>query len=187
MKKNELIEGIRKKDEKSVKYFLDNYKKMIKFFIIKIGGNKNELEISEISSDVIYTFTNKCINNPEFKLYDNCKMSTYLYNITSNIIKKYHSNRNIKNIVYIGEYTQGNSNSYTQEFDFEIDYKTFLLRESIKSLNDSDKKLMKLFIDGYSTEDILKLSSIKNKNSLKTKKYKIIKKIKNIIKTNIAH
>ncbi len=43
------------------------------------------------------------------------------------------------------------------------------------------------FIDGYSTEDILKLSSINNKNSLKTKKYKIIKKIKNIIKTNIAH
>ena len=132
--------------------------------------------VSEVESNTILAFIENC-KNKDLNL--NCKLNSYLYSIARNHVRKYFENAYNKKRKTLDASLK--DIGYTPVYDFELDYKTFLFREAIKELSEKDQKIMNLLIGGYSTKEIIELTDLSNKYSVKTKKYKLLKKVREIL------
>jgi len=163
-----IIEGFQKEDSKSIIAFEKKYKNYI-FNITRRFGIKDKDFLNDIYSDTIIFLLKKCQQN--FVLTS--KLSTYIYPFVRNKAIKYriHEQRHSDIIEYQDKGV---------EYEFqEMDIKKRLVHLIIeKFCSDSNKKLLKLTLEGKTQEEISVIMGYKNNEVVKSKKYEIIKLIR---------
>jgi len=75
------------------------------------------------------------------------------------------------------------NNTIQYDVDIDVDHRLQILKSNYSKLGDSCKELLKLFyFQNYSLTKIVSVLHYKNTDSVKTQKYKCIKKLRSLIK-----
>jgi DNA-binding NarL/FixJ family response regulator len=137
----------------------------------------NEQDQEEIFSKVMIAFWEKCKKEEEIIL--TCKLSTFIGSITRNLALKHLSDSYVKRKQELNPETVAPDCFIESDF-LDKDIKKELLKNSIKKLTIDKQKFLSLLFDGKSGKDIAKEMNLKNIDVVKTKKYKIIKELKQL-------
>ncbi|MFN3403170.1 MAG: RNA polymerase sigma factor [Cytophagaceae bacterium] len=170
MKDNEIIEKIKKGDEKALDFlYKKNYRMMVKM-IIKNNGSEDEAK--DIFQDALIVLWQK-VNTDEFVL--SSKISTYLYSICLNLWRKELERKS----------RLSNEETDAQEVsNMDQKERAEIINKCINDLGDTCKKILTYYyFDNLSMNDIAEKMGFANADTAKTKKYKCKKELDNKIKS----
>ena len=172
MKNEEIIEGLLIGDTKTIDFI---YKK-INITSILYRYNIYSTTVDDVFQEsIIGTIEN--IKKKDFKL--RCDFFTYFYSICERLILKSYSKNEKKMFL---EYDFSYGDNIIDETQIEPIYDKELLTECLKSLSETERKLLSLYYSGYNMDEIANDMSFSNRNVVKTKKYKTMSKLKKIFK-----
>ncbi len=170
MKDHEVIEKIRKGDEKALDFlYKKNYKMMVNM-IIKNNGSEDEAK--DIFQDALIVLWQKA-QTAEFIL--SSKISTYLYSICLNLWRK--------------ELERKGRHSYEEADapeinDIDAKERSEIINKCIYDLGETCRKILTYYyLDNLSMNDIADKLGFSNADTAKTKKYKCKKELDNKIKS----
>lgn len=170
MKKNDVIYMYMKNDKLDMELVMDNYTRYIWSIINNSGNLKNE-DIEEIISDVFVALWNN-----QYKLDFNKKMSTYVFGITKNLIKKKF--RNIKITENLDGYEEILVSKEKVEYTAEEKESNDKILKILNKMKQEDKDI---FISYYYYSRRIKEIALEmnlTESKVKTKLYRIRKMIK---------
>ncbi len=169
MKDAEVIERIRRGDEKALDYlYKKNYRMMVKL----VRNNQGtEDEAKDIFQEALIVFWQKIVSD---QLTLTSKISTYLYSICKNLWnKELDKKARHTNEVVDGEDFQNHDSKE----------RIRLINECIDSLGDTCKKMLTYYyFDGLNMDKIAEMLGFANADTAKSKKYKCKKKLDQLIK-----
>lgn len=153
-------------------------KRFCRYLLYKKGLTDNSLFDDLYQEAMITMYLNSL--KPGFIL--TVKLSTYISSIIYNLFHK-ELNKN-KGLVDISNYTD--THSYNMIYD-EKDEKVDILEKSIKKLSAGHKQVIDLYLAEYTTEHMVSLLNLSNKDVLKSKKTKAVSNLKKIIHENFNY
>ncbi|MDQ3021326.1 MAG: sigma-70 family RNA polymerase sigma factor [Bacteroidota bacterium] len=181
-----IVDTIRKNDSQNnsndcndvLKFVYNSYYPVIKKLVT--ANNGNETEAQDIFQETIITFYEQ-VKKENFKL--SCSLKTYLYSISRNLWLKRLGK--IKRIVY-------NINDFEDFINMENNKDSIANEEILLAMiNKLDKNCRQILI--YYYYDRMRMNDIKDKMNLgseqsaKNKKYKCMKHLIEVIKSNKKH
>jgi len=171
MSDEEVLQRIRKGDERAVDFlYKKNYRMMVNLIT---KNNGTEEEAKDIFQEALIVFWRKAVTN---ELVLTSKISTYLYSICHNLWRK--------------ELERKTKISYEEKdgvtsLDHDRQEKIDIVNRCINELGETCKKVLTYFyFDEMSMEDIAEKMGFANADTAKTKKYKckveLDKKVKSL-------
>ena len=160
----EILNGVKKKDDKVIKYLIKCYFPQVKRFVINNKGSASDAE--DVMQETLVIVYEKISQN---KLKINCRFGTYLYGIVK--------------IVWFKELKK---RSKEESVNFKIDEeildsgmlnqlerreRTNIYREYFEKLGSECKKLLELFFKGEKIKTITSLMGYNSDQHTKNKKY----------------
>lgn len=169
MKDQEIIESIRRGEEKTIDKVYTKYYNMMVKLVIKNSGTEEEAK--DIYQDALLVFWQKAMK-PEFVLTS--KVSTYIYSICNNLwLKELDRKSRLSH-----EQQEGSS---TMSWDSEERIKA--INECIAELGETCRKVLSYYyFDGMSMAVIAEKLGFANAETAKTKKYKCKKALDEQVK-----
>lgn len=173
----EIIQGIRRKDNKILEYIYDEYFGMIYEFVSQNNGSDDDTR--DVLQEAIVFIYNK-INNESLELSSSFK--TYLYSICRyiwyNEVRR--RQREFNNIMDYAQHDRVHSDSLQFEYKHQQRYR--LYQEHFSKLGKECRKVLRMFLMDCSYEHIAKVMNYKNIETAKRKKYvcknQLVKSIK---------
>ena len=170
MNENKIIKGIKKKDEKALKIFIDTYGPVMKASIYKVLTFNENLRMEVLNDSVLAVWDNIESYDSKRSSFKNWCAGIARYKAIDALRKEIrHKSVDIDEI----------SNYLSDDKDIKIDETD----EILKVLDEKDREIFrKLFIEGYSYEDLAKIYDISKAslyNRVSRGKKKIRKDIKN--------
>lgn len=175
MKDSEIIEKIKKGDERALDYlYKKNYRMMVKM-IIKNNGSEDEAK--DVYQEALIVFWQKVLSE-DFMLTS--KISTYLYSICQNLWRKELDRKSR----HSNETPEG-----SEIFDIDRKERIEIINKCINDLGETCRSILTYYyFDKLSMNDIAEKMGFANSDTAKTKKYKckleLDKKIKSLYKSS---
>lgn len=173
----QIIQGIRDRDNTILQYIYKKYYSTIQKFILNNSGTVDDAK-DIFQESIIVVFKNIRESN-NFKL--SCNFETYLYSISRLLWLK--SLRNLRDDATI-RLVENHSFIYFEEpqpFNDE-DLKAALFQKAFLSLPADCRKILKMSLDGHPQKEIVKALGLKSENYIRKRKHYckefLIKKIK---------
>jgi DNA-directed RNA polymerase specialized sigma24 family protein len=180
MNKKEIIKEVKNGNNIIIDSIMSKNRSTIRKLFFKYQIYDKDI-IGDLYSETILTFIEKCKNGLDI----NCKVSTYIYSIGKNIALKHVTNTHQKRNTRLN-FDVHDTRVENIESDFlNIDEKTLLLRKGISKLHKREQELIGYILLDLKTDEIMKKMNYKNKDTLKTKKYRTLKSLKKIINEKI--
>lgn len=169
MKDSEILERVRRGDEKVLENLYKKHYRMMTNLVLKGGGT--ETEAQDVYQEALIVFWRKAASG---NLTLTSKISTYLYSICQNQWRKELDRKSrLSNVEKDGEEFQKHEESQN--------YK--IVMECIEDLGDPCKSILTFYyFDGLSMTDIAEKMGLANTDTAKTKKYKCKKRLDTLIK-----
>ncbi|TAH24695.1 MAG: sigma-70 family RNA polymerase sigma factor [Cytophagales bacterium] len=169
----DIIEGIRKGDEKLIDFlYKKNYKMMVNLIV---KNNGSEEEARDIYQEALIILWQKA-KSDDFVL--SSKISTYLYSVCMNLWRKEleRKSRHTNDAIEKGEYLDNDKNESAR-----------IIHECINSLGDTCKQiLMYYYFDEMSMNDIAEKLGFANADTAKTRKYKCKQELDKLVKSRYS-
>lgn len=175
MNDQEIIERIKKGDEKTLDYLYKKHYKMMVNMIVKNNGSEEEAK--DVYQEALIVLWQKLLSS-DFVL--SSKISTYLYSICQNHWRKELDRKS----------RLSNEEVETSEIlDIDQDERVKIINQCINDLGDTCRKILTYYyFDNLSMIDIAEKMGFANADTAKTKKYKckmeLDKKIKTLYKAS---
>ncbi len=169
MKDQDIIESIRRGDEKTIdKLYLKYYNMMVKMVVRNSG---TEEEAKDIYQDALLVFWQKALK-PEFVLTS--KVSTYIYSICQNLW--------LKELDRKGRLSHEEKDG-SESMSWDSEEKIKAIHECLAQLGETCKKVLSYYyFDGMSMAVIAEKMGFANAETAKTKKYKCKKALDEQVK-----
>jgi len=173
---SEIIEGLRKRDSKTLRYIYKNGFLSVRQMVMKNKGTEDDAE-DIFQESVIIAFRN-FREDQNFKI--KCSLQTYIYSVARNLWLKHLriSRTNRKNFIENHEYIEFEEPEPVsiEDLRFSLYQKAFL------ELPPDCQKILKLSLDGISQKKIADILGYKSENYISKRKHfckeYLIKKIK---------
>ena len=170
MNENKIIKGIKKKDEKALKIFINTYGPVMKASVYKVLTFNENLRMEVLNDSVLAVWDNIESYDSKRSSFKNWCAGIARYKAIDALRKEIrHKSVDIDEI----------SNYLSDDKDIKIDETD----EILKVLDEKDREIFrKLFIEGYSYDDLAKIYDISKAslyNRVSRGKKKIRKDIKN--------
>lgn len=170
MNENKIIKGIKKKDEKALKIFIDTYGPVMKASVYKVLTFNENLRMEVLNDSVLAVWDNIESYDSKRSSFKNWCAGIARYKAIDALRKEIrHKSVDIDEI----------SNYLSDDKEIKIDETD----EILKVLDEKDREIFrKLFIEGYSYEDLAKIYDISKAslyNRVSRGKKKIRKDIEN--------
>ncbi len=155
---NTIIEGIRRQDEKILNWLYDNYRQPVRHYVLKNSGT--EADVSDVFQETIIAFYNQISDN-EFKLTSDLK--GYFFGIARNIWSC-QLRKSVKNIEI---------DTDIPDVDNDVDELILekIVSRAFQKLKADSQKILTLFSEGLSYEEIAVRMNLKNETYARRKKY----------------
>lgn len=175
MNDQEIIERIKKGDEKTLDYLYKKHYKMMVNMIVKNNGSEEEAK--DVYQEALIVLWQKLLSS-DFVL--SSKISTYLYSICQNHWRK---ELDRKSRLSNEEVEKG------EILDIDQAERVKIINQCINDLGDTCRKILTYYyFDNLSMNDIAEKMGFANADTAKTKKYKckmeLDKKIKTLYKAS---
>ncbi len=169
MKDSEILERIKRGEEKVLDYLYKKYYRMMVKIVITNNGTEEEAQ--DVYQEALIVFWQKVISD---KLVLTSKISTYLYSICLNQWRKELDRKSrLSHVEKDGEEYQ----RLEEEESYQI------VVDCIEELGDPCKSILIFYyFDGMSMSDIAERMNFANTDTAKTKKYKCKKRLDSLIK-----
>jgi RNA polymerase sigma factor (sigma-70 family) len=166
----EILNRIKKGDEKVIEHLYKKYYKMMVNHILKNNGSEDEAK--DIYQESLIVFWQK-VSSGNLKLTS--KISTYIYSICQNLWRK-ELDRKSKML-----------NSEERDIALEENYENYekikIIRECLNELGETCKKILTLYyFEELSMNDIAEQMGLANADTAKTRKYKCKQELDKLIK-----
>ena len=168
-----IVELIKQRDESILPYIFKEYYTLVRNFVLKHNGDEDEVE-DVMQETVIAIWKN--ISNTNFHLTS--KLGTYILAIAKNIwFKKLRKRTKMTKV----NFDRSEASSSAEEYNPKID----LITDLVKDLDETCKLLLTYFyFDGMKNEEIAEKMSLKNTNTVKSKKYQCMRKLEDLVKAS---
>lgn len=169
MKDQEIIESIRRGEEKTIELLYKKYYHMMVKMVVKNSGSEEEAK--DVYQDALLVFWQKAMK-PEFQLTS--KVSTFLYSICNNLwLKELDRKSRLSS-----EQIDG-----VETISWDSEERIKAINECINELGDTCRKVLSYYyFDGMSMAVIAEKMGFANAETAKTKKYKCKKALDQIVK-----
>ncbi|MEQ8239831.1 MAG: sigma-70 family RNA polymerase sigma factor [Cyclobacteriaceae bacterium] len=170
MKDQEILDKIKKGDERALDFLYQKYYKMMTNLVLKNNGTEEEAK--DVYQEALLAFWKKAASG---NLVLTSKISTYLYSICMNQWRKELERKSrLSREEVDGEEYQGH----------EDNERLKIVMSCIGELGDVCKKILTYYyFEGLSMNDIAENLNFANTDTAKTKKYKCKKKLDSLIKS----
>lgn len=169
MTDQELIEHIKKGNERAIdELYKKNYKMMMRL-VTKNSGTEEEAQ--DVFQDALIVFWQR-VQRPDFQLTS--KISTFLYSICQNLWRKELDRKSR---------LSHESKDGSVQIDFEQQERSHLIKQCLQQLGETCRKVLYYYyFDELSMQDIAEKLGFANADTAKTKKYKCKKELDKLIK-----
>lgn len=167
----DIIEGVRRQDDKILNWLYDNYLPTIRHYVLKNSGS--EPDVSDVFQDAVITLYRQISGN-ELNLTSDLK--GYFFGIARNIWST-QIRLNRKNIELDSEMPDSNDPDVLTDAILEK-----IISRSFRKLKPDARKVLVLFSEGYSFEEIAVKMNLKNETYARRKKYLSKEALMEIIK-----
>lgn len=178
---NEIINLVKKKDREVFKYIYRHITPSVRNIVMNSGGNPEDAD--EIEQKVIIHLYEKIISG-NFKLYENTKLSTYLYSVGKKMWYKINNSHD-----FVDEYSEILVGIVENEIDIsltpETDYEIEVINALKKLDNECKEILVKFYYENKSMREISIESGTISEDNVRKRKYKCIQKLKKLLFENI--
>lgn len=144
---SKIIKGLKTNDNDSIEAIYNNCFPSIEAYVINNSGSN--FDAKDIFHDGLIVLYNK-LKEPNFEL--KVELKTYLYSICSRMWLKRLQRRKLFNEIQKSPEFKALEMGYIA--DFELESQLAFIRRKIFSLNSGCKRLLLLFLEGHSLEDI---------------------------------
>lgn len=170
MRDSEIIEQIKRGDEKALDFlYKKNYRMMVKMII---KNNGSEEEAKDVYQEALIVLWQKVLTE-DFTLTS--KISTYLYSICQNLWRKELERKS--------KHTNEETNE-GEIFDIDKKERIEIINQCINDLGETCKSILTYYyFDKLSMNDIAEKMGFANSDTAKTKKYKCKKELDKKIKS----
>jgi RNA polymerase sigma factor (sigma-70 family) len=174
LRDSEVIDLIKKGDERALDYlYKKNYKMMVNL-IVKNNGSEDEAK--DIYQDALIVFWQKTTSG---ELVMTSKISTYIYSVCQNLWRKELER---KSRYSIEEADRGESVDLVEK-----DERIKIVHQCLGQLGDSCRKILSYYyFDELSMNDIAEKMGFANADTAKTKKYKCKQELDKLIKSKFS-
>ncbi len=170
---NDIIEGIRRQDEKALNYLYDNYFRMVKEHVLSYSGTNDD--VPDVFQEAIILLYQK-ICEDDFKLTTDLK--GYFFTLARNIWG--HQLRHaIKKETLDFDLADENG-----EEDFSDPIFMKIVTRAFNKLKPDCQQMLKLYYDGLSFEEIAVKMNFRNESYSRRKKYLCKEAIMELIKSD---
>jgi len=166
-----IIEGIRKQDDKILNWLYDNYFQTVKNHIIRNSGSQDDA--SDIFQDSIIVLYNQICDNTLVLTSD---LKGYFFGIARNIWSNYLRTRKETDEIY-ADIPDETAQEETNDRLFER-----IVSRAFEKLDHGHQTILTLFSEGKSYEEIARKLKIKNEDYARRKKYLSKEALMEIIK-----
>lgn len=177
----EILDGIKASDEHVADYIYESCFPQIRSFVKRNKGNTQE------AYDVFqeaYIAIHLKIRNVNIKL--NCEFGTYFYAFCKNIwFKELDRNKRHNTKIRVVSEQQEEYGDFTEEISKAEQYVLYL--ENFNKLIEKCRKLLKMYFDKFSFEEIASKLGFENANQARKKKYKCIKQLTRFIQEDVRY
>jgi len=164
MKDSEVIDRIKRGDEKAIEFLYQKHFNMMLKMILKNNGS--ETEAKDVYQDTLIVFWEK-VAKGDFELRS--RISTYLYSVCQNLWRKELERKKRLSS------EEKDGVSYQEIHQKE---RVQAITQCISQLSDTCQKVLGMYyFDGLSMLDIAEKLNFSNANTAKTKKYKCKKEL----------
>lgn len=174
LRDSEVIDLIKKGDERALDYlYKKNYKMMVNLIV---KNNGTEEEAKDIYQDALIVFWQKTTSG---ELVMTSKISTYLYSICQNLWRKELERKS--------RYSSEEADKGESTDNVEKDERVRIIHQCLAQLGDSCKKILYYYyFDELSMNDIAEKMGFANADTAKTKKYKCKQEFDKLIKSKFS-
>jgi RNA polymerase sigma factor (sigma-70 family) len=176
-----LLSDFLRGDPKAVRTFFEKYGGIIRYAVNKVDIKTPVIDREDIFQDVIvYLLKNKeeIIGKFQYK----CKFSTYLYIVCRRHVMRMAGKYNHPLVEGEGSLPKEFPALLIEETGVSSDDQEEALLQAIKQLDEDSQLFIRLmFYDNRSVVDIMKIFGWSSPNSVYSKKYKIIKRLQQIL------
>ncbi len=169
MKDQEVIDKIKKGDERALDYlYTKNYKMMVNL-ILKNSGT--ETEAKDVFQDALIVFWQK-ITRGELVLTS--KISTYLYSVCWNLWRKELDRK---------KRLSNEEKDGSEKMNHDQQEQIKIIRACVDSVGERSRKVLAYYyFDGLAMKEIAEKMNFANSDTAKTKKYKCKKELDKLVK-----
>ena len=182
----ELIENIKKRDEKTILFLRTEYEPMVKYMVLnyKFSDGKNTVsaflsDTEDILHDALYVLIKK-VSETDFQL--SSKLSTYFYAVAKNLLKLKLRKRTIekRGNAYLSEHPVNQERTDTL---YDKNLKENAFDFYFMKLSEVCRKILKLYWQGYNITEIAEKTGNTKKYIMK-RKYECTNRLIKLIKKN---
>lgn len=164
----ELIEGLRKRESKSIRYMYQEYFPLIRHLLVKNSGNEQDAE--DLLQDALVLLYKQCQAEP---FLIQCSLKTYFVGICKNL---WMQRLDYKfRLLYQADYSVHEPRERYYLDDQDLQYEDLarqrLLHKHLMLLPNDCRQLLQLYFLKISFSEIAKLLKYKDESYVKTKKY----------------
>jgi len=155
-----IIEGIRKQDDKILNWLYDNYYQVVKNHILKNSGTQDD--VSDVFQDSIITLYNQICDNTLVLTSD---LKGYFFGIARNT---WNNQLRLKKDTHeiVADIEDESYHEDSNDVMFER-----IMSKAFEKLDPDSQKILILYSEGNSYEEIAKVMEMKNENYARRKKY----------------
>ena len=173
VEEDQLIEGLRLKDERVLKLIYRQHYQMITNMVVNNGGSLQEAK--DVYQDAVIVLYEKLQDN-RFEL--SCRIKTFLYSVSRNIwLKQLKARRKYEGNIL--DATKLDEPLWQESVDTEDQYQAMNL--AMEALGEPCSSIMRdFYIHQSSMEDITEKFGYTNADNAKNQKYKCLKRLKKL-------
>lgn len=177
MKEKDYIIGLLKHDDKVLRAIYKNFSKSVFSFIQQYGGTSEDSK--DVFQDALMIIYKKA-QHPEFEL--SSKFYTYLFSICKLIWYARQRKKINKTVTIPKDKSLIDTYNLEEEIQKREQHKVF--QDNLEKLTNECQRLLKLFFEKESMEDITNILQYKNEHTTRTRKYRCQEKLKQLIKND---
>jgi RNA polymerase sigma factor (sigma-70 family) len=170
----DLLEGIKNRDNKTLEFIYDQCYPMIRDLVLKQTGNQEDAQ--DIFQDAMVIIYNK-VKQDDLVLF--CAFKTYLYSVCRRISLKYLEQRKRAGMINreMPKPIELPVESPLEAYEEEVE-KYNIFQQHLLELKEDARQLLKLYMDNYSFKEISSIMGYKSENYAKTRKYAFKEELK---------
>lgn len=170
----EIIEGIRLRDNKVLEFVYDSCYPMIQDLVRNHHGSSDDAQ--DIFQDAMVIIYSKVKNN---NLILFCAFKTYLYSVCKRLSLKFIENkrREANFTRELPKPVEAQTELAEDSFESEVE-KYNIFRQHLLGLSEDARKLLRLYMDNYSFKEISEMMGYSSENYAKTRKYAFKEELK---------
>lgn len=165
MTSDELIAGLNRRDNKTLRYIYKNYYRAVRQLVVLNNGTEQDAQ--DIFQETLIALFRNIRGNADFKL--NCSFSTYLYSVARLLWLKHLRNTRDeeKKLSEAGEYIE-----FEEPEPFTVtELRYSLYQKAFLKLPDDCQKILKLTLDGLEQKNIAEEMGLKSENYIRKRKH----------------